>query len=271
MSFLGLKHNIRTFDPKQLRVQVAGFDLVGFADTKVEVRLASDAFKKVIGCEGEFTRVQSNDTSGTITVHLHQSSPSNALLSGMHFVDKFASTVVPVTVFHQGSSFSLNPLNDEQFNLKTKIFSLKTWIKRMPDMTYGNSLNIVSWVFESSALTLYYGGEDESGQLYAEDLTLPRNKQDILTDEDGKRAAANIYARDLGPTDRKPFTGGRGDNKQPVPNTPVPQPSPNKDKSYMSAGSNTVARPSRIEPYIAGGRNLYSTERGFILDIAGNT
>lgn len=73
---------MQTYDPQDVSVVVDGTILTGFAEgTFIRGEKASDTFTKHVGALGEVDRSRNADPSGTLTITLKQTSPSNGLLN----------------------------------------------------------------------------------------------------------------------------------------------------------------------------------------------
>lgn len=142
-----MANTLRSFDPNRVTVSVAGQTLVGFSDDKVVVERANNSWELVVGSDGESTRVKSNDRSGTITINLQQTSPSNDFLSAIFYVDEVSSAgVVPITIKdNSGTTLVVAPL---------------AFLENMPSATFSKSQNDRSWVFRSNQIEYYLGGND---------------------------------------------------------------------------------------------------------------
>lgn len=143
------KHTLRAFDPYEVKVTVLGQPIVGFSDDKVMVERANNAWELVVGADGEATRVKSNDLSGTITITLQQTSPSNNLCSAIFQVDdKLSTGVVPISIQDNSG--------------KTLVVAAKCYVEKMPDATFGKTHNDRVWVFRSNYIEYFLGGNDEA-------------------------------------------------------------------------------------------------------------
>ena len=61
-----------------------------------------------------------------------------------------------VWIYYEGDSFG-----ESIFGLSTKIISLQTWIKKLPDINYSNKLDETVWEFESDNLLYFLFGNDK--------------------------------------------------------------------------------------------------------------
>jgi hypothetical protein len=137
---------LSTYDPKSVLVLVGVLPISGFADaTFVEVARETDAFTKKVGADGYTTRTRSNNTSGSITITLMQSSPSNAALSALYLADQGTNSgVVPITIKdNSGTSLTFAP---------------QSWVRKIPDQAFGLDLNAREWVFDCADLQVFVGG-----------------------------------------------------------------------------------------------------------------
>ena len=139
---------LRAFDPKQVKVSVAGVNIVGFSEEKVTVERANNAWELNVGCDGEATRVKSNDLSGTITVTLQQTSPSNDFLTTVFYNDQNNDECVRIEIVDSSG--------------KSKIIAEKAWVEKMPDATYAKAHSDRQWVFRTNNVGYYLAGNYES-------------------------------------------------------------------------------------------------------------
>ena len=172
MAFFNVEHDIRSYDPKDVRVNVAGIDLVGFSKEKVSIRKSTSAWKIMTGCEGETTRARSKDASGTITVTLQQSSPSNGILSALYWGDQALAQFFPVMVYY---TTDLG---------KTKVMALKAWIERLPELNFSGKLEDVVWTFRTDSLYYWIGGDDKPGKASAPQSKYGGQHDRVIDDPD---------------------------------------------------------------------------------------
>jgi hypothetical protein len=136
-----------TYNPQLVIVTWNGVPIVGFQDgSMVEVEYSTDAFTLSVGTQGDYLRVMSCDHSGTITVHLMQSSPINDALSTFANLDRATGLIV-------------GPLTITDLNGTTTVLSPQTWIKKMPKVEFGKEVTVRDWVFESGNIIENVGGE----------------------------------------------------------------------------------------------------------------
>jgi len=130
----------RTYDPKLVVLTVAGTPIGGYADgTMITVNRESDAFTKYVGTQGVVSRAKSNDKSGSVTIFLAQTSPSNDVLSAIAKDDELSNNgVVPVVVKDIGGT--------------SEHFGTFAWIRKVPESEYAREINAREWVLDASSL-----------------------------------------------------------------------------------------------------------------------
>ena len=141
---------VRTYDPKSVVITVGGVPMSGFADgTFLEITRDDAAFTKVVGADGTTTRVKSNNTGGSMTITLKQSSPSNDVLSAFAQADELTNTgVVPILV----KDLSGNSI----------YFSATGWIQKYPDSVFANEINNRAWVLDLADVDMFVGSNGEN-------------------------------------------------------------------------------------------------------------
>lgn len=137
--------SLRTFDPKEVSIIFGELIIRGFGETAISVVRDNPAWQMVIGADGEATRVKSNDRSGTITITLQQSSPSNDDLSTIALADEV-------------SNAGLRPFFMKD-NLGSTIYSAASaYIEQVPEAAYGKTPNERTWVIKTDNLIAFLGG-----------------------------------------------------------------------------------------------------------------
>lgn len=141
---------LRTYDPAQVIITVGGIPMSGFADgTFLLVDRDENAFTKVTGADGTSTRVKSNNRSGTMTLTLKQSSPSNDILSGFAALDEISNAgVVPVLI----KDLSGNSL----------FFSATGWVQKFPASEFGKEINNREWILDLVDVDMFVGSNAEN-------------------------------------------------------------------------------------------------------------
>lgn len=141
---------VRTYDPKAVVITIGGVPMSGFSDgTFLEITRDAQAFTKVVGADGTTTRVKSNNTGGTMTVTLKQSSPSNDVLSAFAQADALSNAgVVPILV----KDLSGNSI----------YFSATGWVQKLPDSVFSAEVSDRSWVFDLADVDIFVGSNGEN-------------------------------------------------------------------------------------------------------------
>lgn len=137
---------VRTYDPKQVAINIGGAPMQGFADgTFLNVERENDAFQKVVGADGVVSRAKSNDRSGLATLTLVQTSPSNDLLSALAVADELQNAgVVPITV--------------KDLEGRTTYFAGTGWIRKMADSEFSNEITNREWAIDLAEVDVFIGG-----------------------------------------------------------------------------------------------------------------
>lgn len=137
---------IKSYDPAQVLTVFSAVPLVGYAPGSfIKVSRNSEMFKVHVGSDGEGARSKSNDKSGTVSVTLMQSSPSNDVLSGFAAADELAGAGV-------------GPLLIKDNSGRTVVMAQNAWVKKLPDNEFGQELGQREWVFETDDLEVFTGG-----------------------------------------------------------------------------------------------------------------
>lgn len=113
--------------------------------TFVKASFNEEAFKILVGADGEATRSKSSNRSGRVSFTTLQSSAANDSLSGLANLD-FASGggIVPLLVKDNSG--------------RTIISAEKAWIVKHSDMEFGKEAGNREWVFETNNLIVFGGG-----------------------------------------------------------------------------------------------------------------
>ena len=138
--------SVRTFDPAQVVLTVGGVPIGGYADgTFISVERNEDTFTPVSGADGVVSRAKSNNKTGTITVTLAQTSPSNDVLSGFAVADELTNTGIVPVLCKDNSGRSVH-------------FSALGWIQKPPTAEYGKEISNREWVLYLADYTPFNGG-----------------------------------------------------------------------------------------------------------------
>jgi hypothetical protein len=136
----------RQYDPGQVIVNFKGVDISGFAEgTFVNAQREKEAFTKAVGADGAVTRVRSRDRSGMVTVTLQAASPVNDVLSSIAISDE---------IFGDG----VGPLLVKDLLGNTLVDAESAWIRKVPDIEFGDEASSREWAFDCAELTIKVGG-----------------------------------------------------------------------------------------------------------------
>lgn len=141
---------MRTYNPADVVISIGGVPMSGFADgTFLLIDRDENAFTKVTGADGTTTRVKSNNRSGTMTLTLKQSSPSNDVLSGFAALDELTSSgVVPVLI----KDLSGNSI----------FFSATGWVQKYASSEFGKEISNREWVIDLADTDFFVGSNAEN-------------------------------------------------------------------------------------------------------------
>lgn len=141
---------VRTYDPKAVVITIGGVPMSGFSDgTFLEISRDAQAFTKVVGADGTTTRVKSNNTGGTMTVTLKQSSPSNDVLSAFAQADALSNAgVVPILV--------------KDLSGNSVYFSATGWIQKIADSTFSADVSDRAWTLDLADVDIFVGSNGEN-------------------------------------------------------------------------------------------------------------
>jgi hypothetical protein len=87
---------VKTYDPKEILLLVAGVPIDGFADGDFINVEFPESFTTQIGAQGAHTRSRVADSTADMTVTLQQTSPGNAYLTSLLAADRALGVLVPV-------------------------------------------------------------------------------------------------------------------------------------------------------------------------------
>ena len=122
--------SVNTYSPKDVKIDIGGYVLTGWEN--ISVTRTSQGFRTVMGIRGKHTRVPTGDTSATFTITLHQTSPSNDVLSAIHGLD-----------LERGTGRIALTLRD--YSGRTVISSDEAYIMGYPEVMYSRDFEFRSW------------------------------------------------------------------------------------------------------------------------------
>lgn len=142
--------NLRTYDPSEVQIIVAGVTVEGFADGDfMTVEDDEDAFSMQVGTDGEAARSKTNNRGGTMTISTLQTSAANTLLSVLHNLDRNTPGGVGIGPFlcKDGSGNALHTAE-------------KCWIQKRPSATYGREAQAREWIVRTNNLVSVDAGNE---------------------------------------------------------------------------------------------------------------
>ena len=142
--------SVRTYDPKQVIITIGGVPMSGFAEgTFLEVVRNEPTWNTVVGADGLVTRGKTNNFSGTLTLTLKQSSPSNDVLSGFMALDEATNAgVVPILV----KDLSGNSI----------YFGARCWVTQYANSAFGKDIADRVWTLTMDEADIFVGSNSES-------------------------------------------------------------------------------------------------------------
>ncbi len=128
-----------TYDPKDVRLTFGTLIVSGFAPGTfiVSARADNEIWKSQSGAGGEVGRTKNNNTLGTITFTLMQTSPSRVDLDLL----KNSTAAVPVSVINQSDQRHVSG-------------GTESWIKTDPDTEYSDEESAIEYVIEVADLQM---------------------------------------------------------------------------------------------------------------------
>lgn len=141
---------VRTYSSRRMSILIDSVPITGLApDTFINVAPTADSFTKSVGSSGEVSRAEVADRTGTVTLTLQQTSPSNEYLTQLHDADRVSLA--------NAKSFMLK---DE--NGTTVISAESCWISRLPDSEYSQEVGTREWTLELSDMSAQIGSNNLS-------------------------------------------------------------------------------------------------------------
>lgn len=118
------------YDPKKVNVVVAGFIALGFAEgTFINAERSVEKRSQRVGSKGDVETIKSADDTGTITITLQQSSPTNAVLKQLYNSDnKFQVAIV-----------------DTNFSGDVGVQGAECSVENLPAFSRGDETEDVEW------------------------------------------------------------------------------------------------------------------------------
>lgn len=141
-----MSNRVYTYSAKDYRIIVGGISIAGlYSGSFLEVSLDEALYQKVLGCDGRNARARNISKSGTVSIALARTSPSNDFLSTLLIADEAGNAgVIPIFI--------------RDANGLTTVFSLSSWVREVPVLTDSTDIERRLWVFDCTRLDMFIGG-----------------------------------------------------------------------------------------------------------------
>ena len=141
--------SVGTYSAGEVILTVGNAVLSGFADgTFISVERDEQSFTKVVGADGKVSRAKSNNRSGTLTVTLLDTSPSNDVLSEYLRAD-------------EASNEGTFEIEMKDLSGRSRIFSAVGWVQGMPTLEFAKENSEREWVIELGEMEFFIGGNTQ--------------------------------------------------------------------------------------------------------------
>jgi hypothetical protein len=140
---------VRTYDPKKVIVTFGVLALSGYMDgTFITITPEGDAFEKHKGADGSIDRVNKNSYSYEVSLVLKQTAPANVSLAALKYAD-------------QASNKGILPLTIKDFSGMSLFTANAAWIRKEPNVEYGDSIAGREWIFDTGMALSTPGGNNQ--------------------------------------------------------------------------------------------------------------
>lgn len=137
---------LHTYDPLQLKSVFKAVEIHGYAKgTFVKVKRSQPVWKIEVGADGEKTRVQSRDNSGTIEFTLMAGSATNKALADIMKSD-------------EANGDGVGTVSVRDLNGNDKHSSEKAFLIQPPEAEYGEDAGTRVWMIQCTDLDTFSGG-----------------------------------------------------------------------------------------------------------------
>lgn len=138
--------SVKTYNPASVSVVLGTKLLTGYADdTFVTIERMTDTWMDQVGTDGYVSRAKSNDTRGTVTVVLTQTSPSNDDLDAMATADELTGVGAAPLLVRDASG-------------RTICSGDSAWVTKKPSLEFGRSVGNRTWTLRVANLNQFSGG-----------------------------------------------------------------------------------------------------------------
>lgn len=141
-----MSSKLSTYAASEVSMVAGPIMVSGLAEgTFVKAEYNEDAFKLLVGADGEATRSKTSNRSGRITFSLLQSSQANDSLSALANLD-FASGggIVPILIKDNSG--------------RTLISCEKAWVVKQAASEFAKEAGNREWVMETNSMVVFVGG-----------------------------------------------------------------------------------------------------------------
>lgn len=123
---------VKTYDPKEVRISIAGFLATGYADgTSIVIeRNEPNRYNEHVGAQGEVSRTATTNRTALLKITLKQTSPFNQTLQTVEATLNAAK--FPVSIQNKS-------------DLSYLAGSSEAWIKTMPNKELGQEEQMREW------------------------------------------------------------------------------------------------------------------------------
>lgn len=140
---------VYTYSPEDVSMAIGGAVISGYSEgTFIVVEREEDAFTKIVGADGIVTRSKNANKSGTVTLTLKGSSPSNDILSALATKDEIDGSGVAAVIVKDNSG--------------TTVCAGKGWIRKKAAAEFAKEVSDREWTVDIGSLELFIGGNNES-------------------------------------------------------------------------------------------------------------
>lgn len=120
--------------------------ITGYAnDTFISVERTEDGFSEYVGTLGDVCRTRNLNRTGTVTLTLMMSAPSNDLLTAIALHD-------------EQTGYGTGPLLLKDLNGTTVCSASQAWIRKLPTIERGKEAGTIQWVIACADLVIRAGG-----------------------------------------------------------------------------------------------------------------
>lgn len=136
---------VKTYDPKEVIVQLGGFIATDFPDGDFLTIPEIEGWEEAPGADGSEDRVNKNVTGVDVQLIVKQTSQTNDFLTARFDVDRLTNLgFFPFSVTDLGGT--------------TIVFGAQSYVKTKGGKTFGNSISTVTWTIRVPQIFSNIGG-----------------------------------------------------------------------------------------------------------------